>query len=227
MIKIYALTDPITNEPQYIGKTINELNFRLRKHIETSLRYRKSIKDCWIVSLNKKCLKPNIELIDIVPQGEWKFWEKHYICLYKSWGFCLRNGTEGGDGTGKSFRHTKTTLDKIHAKTTGEYHWMKKGLTDKFKAHLKKLHEGNKGRTCLRKNITYADSYGTEKAESIKKQFYVPILQYDLNGVFLNEWESSISVETELKIKRTNICHALKGRRNQVGGYVWKYKIKA
>jgi hypothetical protein len=79
LVKIYSLNDPITNEPKYIGKTINELNFRLRKHIETSLRYKKSIKDCWIVSLDKKNLKPIIELIDVIPNDKWEFWEKYYM----------------------------------------------------------------------------------------------------------------------------------------------------
>jgi hypothetical protein len=224
LVKIYSLNDPITNEPKYIGKTINELNFRLRKHIETSLRYKKSIKDCWIVSLDKKNSKPIIELIDVIPNDKWEFWEKYYISLYKSWGFILKNGTLGGDGTGKTYKHTQETLDKIHLKTTGENHWMRKGLTNVFIQHLKKLHDGNKGRISLKKDKTLDEFYGKEKCDYIKKLLYKPILQYNLNGIFIKEWDSSLTVENELNIKRSNICHVLKGRRKQTGGYIWKYK---
>lgn len=43
-------------------------------------------------------IKPEIILIDRVPHSEWQFWEKHYISLYRSWGFKLTNLTDGGDG---------------------------------------------------------------------------------------------------------------------------------
>lgn len=32
-----------------------------------------------------------LEIIDEVPVIEWKFWERHYISLYRSWGFILKN----------------------------------------------------------------------------------------------------------------------------------------
>lgn len=42
-------------------------------------------------------LKPIIEIIDEVPVSEWEFWEIYWISQFKTWGFDLTNGTEGGD----------------------------------------------------------------------------------------------------------------------------------
>lgn len=223
-VNIYALYDPISDTPKYIGKTINSLEFRLRKHIEKSIKNRKTIKDCWIISLVDKGLKPKIEIIDIVPQDEWQFWEKHYICLYKSWGFKLKNGTEGGDGTGKSYKHTQETLNKIFLKTSGDNHWMKRGLTVKFLQHLENLHRKIKGSHSNKKNKTLNEMYGCEKSLKIKMLLYKPILQFNIDGIFIKEWDCAKTVENELNIKRSNICKVLKGNRKKAGGFIWKYK---
>lgn len=95
---IYCLFDPITNQPRYIGKSDNILK-RLNEHIiESSKNTIITHKVNWIKSLLNKKLKPIIEVIDIVDNNQWQFWEKYYISLYKSWGFNLTNLTEGGDG---------------------------------------------------------------------------------------------------------------------------------
>ena len=48
-----------------------------------------------------------------------------------------------------------------------------------------------------------------------------PILQFDLNGNFIREWECTADVGNEV---RHNIRHCLKGRTNSAYGYIWKYK---
>lgn len=52
------------------------------------------------IHLHKKKYGKNIQLevIDEVSIQEWKFWEKYYISLYKSWGFILLNKNDGGGG---------------------------------------------------------------------------------------------------------------------------------
>jgi len=39
----------------------------------------------------KTFINSTFEIIDEVPVEEWKFWERHYISLYRSWGFQLDN----------------------------------------------------------------------------------------------------------------------------------------
>ena len=40
-----------------------------------------------------------LHTLDLVNKNEWKFWENHYISLFKSWGFILENKNNGGGGT--------------------------------------------------------------------------------------------------------------------------------
>ena len=98
IIYIYTLDCPITKEPKYVGKSY-DVNLRFTKgHLKDE---DKSKKTNWIKSLKKQNLKPDVTIIDSVNKKEWKFWEKHYISLYRSWGFNLKNMTEGGDGVDK------------------------------------------------------------------------------------------------------------------------------
>ncbi len=113
---IYILIDPITNLVRYVGKSDNPKK-RLAVH---SCRTEKNYKHSWIVSLKNKHLKPIIEIIDEVPIEEWRFWEKHYISLFKSWGYNLTNLTEGGEGFASGILnpshlpHVKLICSKTH-----------------------------------------------------------------------------------------------------------------
>lgn len=96
-VYIYSLLCPITGDVKYIGKAENP-SYRYRKHIEESLRGKVTKKCHWIKSLLNIDLKPILNIEDCVDESEWKFWEMYYISLYKSFGFDLKNGTNGGDG---------------------------------------------------------------------------------------------------------------------------------
>lgn len=48
-----------------------------------------------------------------------------------------------------------------------------------------------------------------------------PILQYDLDGNFIREWECTSDVGNEVQ---SNIRHCLKGRTNSAYGFKWVYK---
>lgn len=48
-----------------------------------------------------------------------------------------------------------------------------------------------------------------------------PILQYDLNGNFIREWNCATDVGKEAQ---ANINHCLAGRQKTAYGYIWKYK---
>ncbi len=90
---IYSLSDPITKQVRYIGKA-NNANVRYYNHLRDKT---KTHKGNWIRSLLKQNLKPELAIVDEVSIADWQFWERHYISLYKSWGFKLTNKTEGGD----------------------------------------------------------------------------------------------------------------------------------
>ena len=114
----------------------NNLAKRLSSHLLNKNLKQKTKKNSWIKSLLSKNIKPEILLIDEVPEIEWKFWEKHYISLFKSWGFNLTNLTEGGDGINLGYKFSKETRKKMSNSKLGV----------KFsKEHKKKISESNKG----------------------------------------------------------------------------------
>ena len=82
----------------------------------------------------------------------------------------------------------------------------------------------NKTNNCLQ-NLEWCDAkyntnYGTrnEKASNSRKK---PILQFDLNGNFIREWQNATDVGREVNGR---ICNCLKGRYKTACGFVWKYK---
>lgn len=185
-ITIYSLSDPITNEIRYIGKTLN-LKRRYNAHINT---FTKTHKDCWIKSLKNKNLLPKLDIVDIVIEKDWAFWEKHYISLYKSWGFNLTNLTDGGDaGNGISgkkhylFGKTRSieTIEKIRLKLKGRIQSQeeinKRIISLKKVVHTKewnkKVSIGNKGKILSeeQKNRLRTLALGKKQSkETIKKR---------------------------------------------------------
>jgi len=142
---IYALIDPRDNQVKYIGKA-NNPERRLKEHL-TSLS-KKNKKTNWIKKLLLQQLKPELLILTEVLFDEWQFWEQHYICLYKSWGFNLKNNTRGGEGpdevvawkisqTLKGTKQSKETINK-RLKSRKEYkektgNWAKPGTYEKVK----------------------------------------------------------------------------------------------
>ncbi len=111
---IYSLEDPRKNKPRYIGKTVN-VKKRLCAHIRRAKNKGNSTyKDNWIRKLLSEGVEPVLVIVDKVEGKQSNFWEQHYISLYKSWGFSLTNGTDGGDGgsTMLGVKQTKETVEK-------------------------------------------------------------------------------------------------------------------
>lgn len=110
-VSIYCLIDPVSQQIRYIGKS-NNIAKRYLGTWNIKIKEGKR-KVNWIKSLLNKGLKPEVEIIDEVNEVEWQFWERHYISLYKSWGFNLTNSTEGGEGIGKGHKMPLRTPQHI------------------------------------------------------------------------------------------------------------------
>lgn len=109
--------------PFYIGKTIN-LKSRLKGHKK---KFGKDIQ---------------LEEIDFVKTGDWKFWEKYWISQFKTWGFELVNKNDGGGGVNfctlthknkisQAMMGNKSFLGKTHSSETK----LKIGISMKGKQH--------------------------------------------------------------------------------------------
>lgn len=215
---IYCLKDPRDDSIKYIGKA-NNVDERMKLHFHKRGNTRK---ECWVESLRRKGLRPTSEIIDEVPISEWDFWERHYISLYRSWGFDLKNGTFGGDG----FHITKEARDKTTKKITGRKHSeetkRKIGLAHKGRKHSKewvdkisKALTGKKLSDEHRKSLR--DNHGGK----------IAVIQYDLDGNFIKEHESiSDALKYNNCTRMMSMCihRAAKGERKTSLGYKWKIK---
>lgn len=99
-----------------------------------------------------------------------------------------------------------------------------KGFGDK----VRKIHQGKirsdeskeKQSKALKGRIS--PNKGTKWSEESKKKFGKSILQYDINGNLIKEWDTITQAKKALNIKGIN--ENLKHRTKTSGGYIWKYK---
>jgi len=190
--------------PIYVGKTKNSPNLRLNDH-----HFKK-----------EKELK--IEIIDEVPTSEWEFWEKHYISLFKSWGFELINKNIGGGGPQGGYFLTQDIKDKI-GKSNSKL--KPKGFGDKL-SKIKMgtplpLGTGDKIGKSKTNHKCYSDP---KRGEKIRESKNKPVLQYDLNDNFIKEFESGqqASKHTLIDARGISLCCRNKGKK--AGGFKWKFK---
>ena len=72
-------------------------------------------------------------------------------------------------------------------------------------------------------NIKHAYESGLMKPKYGKDNgWHTEVLQYDLDGNFIKEWESISEAKKRLGIN--NITYACNGKYKHAGGYIWKYK---
>lgn len=156
---IYTLSDPNNGIVRYIGKT-NNIKKRLQKHLSNNHLSSPTKKNNWIISLIRKDMIPIIEVLDEVDSNDIDFYEVFYISLFKSWGFDLLNGTDGGDGYDWSGRkhkkssNIKNRMNSPHRKSVAKldmngnilekYHSLREaGLKNNInKAHISKVCRG-------------------------------------------------------------------------------------
>lgn len=188
---IYALVCPFTSNIRYIGQTVGDPRARLRKHISESINKNRTHKESWILSLNKKGTKPIIEVIDEVCFEDIDFWEKHYISLYKSWGFDILNLTDGGQ-LNKMF--SKETRDKIAKSLKGR---KQSDLTKERRSKSNRIAWSNEDLIESQRNKllgkSFVERFGEEKAKEI------------IDKIQLSRCDFKLSTESISKISKTLI----------------------
>jgi hypothetical protein len=95
---------------------------------------------------------------------------------------------------------------------------------DGFGERVGNSHRGrkNSNETILKMSRAKLGKIGSE---SQKTKVRKPIVQYDLDGNYIKEWDSGKRAGLELGISKGNIANVLKGRSKTCGGFIWKYKI--
>jgi hypothetical protein len=63
-----------------------------------------------------------------------------------------------------------------------------------------------------------------ELSENSRNSVLKPILQYNLEGIFIREWESPIIVQNTLGYCKTWISYCARIKSKSAYGFIWKYK---
>lgn len=118
MATIYTLEDPTNGKVHYIGVTIRDLKKRFYDHCSNYYLKKYNHRTAtWIKSLKKQNLKPIIKPLVEVDDDKRYAEEIFYIEMFKSWGFDLKNHTNGGSGgifvKRKPFKHSEETKKRI------------------------------------------------------------------------------------------------------------------
>jgi group I intron endonuclease len=213
MIGIYKITNP--KGKIYVGQSVNiEERLLQYKHLSKYSLGRKiknSIKKYgWENHIHKIIEECSIEQLD---ERE-IYWGNYYNVLEEN-GLNLKLGK----GRGLVSDETKKLMSKRAKEIMTEEH--RKKLSE---AKLgKKLSEERKQKLRVPKksNKNYINNVGKWVS------FQTQVLQYDLKGNFIKEWEFIKDAETfhhPDNLVKNNICNCCRGAQKTAYGYVWKYK---
>jgi hypothetical protein len=162
-------------------------------------------------------------------KNEWKFWESYWIDQFKAWGFNLLNKNKGGGGL---VHHTELSKLKISLSKKGKKQspqtCIKKSIKMK-EGGAYKISRANSNPSIETRQKMSKAKLGVSNIMLSKAKLGVahikirkPILQYDLEGNFIKEWESASLAINELKCK--GIPNALTGISKTANNSIWKYK---
>ena len=223
MTYIYTLSDPITGKVKYIGKTINPKD-RLKCYIkQAKYNQRNNLVINWVKSLLKKELEPKMEIIDEI-EGDWKWLEIYWIAQFKSWGFVLKNVTEGGDDN---------PIDYLSSRLKESETLKNVPKSQKHKDKLSEVKTGVSIHSNEQKEIYSITNSGIgnpmfgkiHSKESLNKMKR-PVIQYTLNDVLVQEWPSAADIERNTNMLARSINRCAKGDRATAYGFKWIYKTK-
>ena len=226
MVGIYKITSP-TNKT-YIGQSIDinrrfkeykRLNCKQQPKLYNSLQKYgpenhkfETIEECFLETLNEREI----------------YWKQYYNSINEGLNCELYDNGIGPRSEETKRRISESLLDHHLYYTKEVILKMKKPKPLGFGKNISKKLKGRpnsmkgktqkfKGRVSPNKGNKY-----THSLETITKK-HKPILQYDLEDNFIQEW-SSIK-EAKDKTKINNIPLALSGTNKTAGGYLWKYKL--
>lgn len=135
--------------------------------------------------------------------------------------------------------HSEETKLKIRNSTKGlmKSDETRKRMSNSMKGKLKSEdHKKNLGKSKIGKKMHINTVESIKKAntgrvhsleEKIKRanSLKKPIIQMDLYGNFIKEWNSAADAITDLKIKSSHIYSCCKNKRRSSNGFKWKYKL--
>lgn len=201
---IYLITNLVNNK-LYVGQTVNTISHRWKDHLYESYNGNKSnsLLHRAIVKYGESNfdVKEIEECQDNLLNEREKYWIKYYDTYYThDKGYNLSYGGEG---------NTKYSDEEIL------YLW-NQGYRN---CEIARLLDSNDGTISLRiRALIGNDAAQLRRADSTK----IAVLQYDLQGEFIQEWESGSAAEKVLNLSAGSVSRCCSGQRTNSGDFLWK-----
>lgn len=167
---------------------------------------------------------------NFIKQKEIELIAKHGQIIKNTGTLCNLN--DGGDGM-LGVRNLKQIKPVFLYKKSGEFYKEFEAFVDcnRFLKVSKSIVKLSINKNFLIKGFILKD-YRTEKVhpimdikEKLKKRLSKKVFQYNIDGTFIKEWESTSEASRILKISGGHIRECAKGNTNRktAGNFVWKY----
>jgi len=192
--------------PFYVGKTKNHPKKREKSH-------QNRLNDSTII----------LEIIDSV--DDWRYWEKHYINLFKHLGYNLINRNSGGGGPEIVKDSTKQKISQANKGTIhpieGRLSTSKK-LTGRrlSKETCMKISQKKKGSTTSKKGKPDGPKPGTSAAHkgriSPNKGNGNLVALYTIEGIYVKTYPNYTSLAIDLNINPETVRCQLIGKANTI-----------
>lgn len=222
---IYLITNKLNNK-KYIGQTIN-FEKRMKEHIYG----RNSKKNCLIDRALKKYGKNNFtfEILDITDSQEnIDYLEKYYIKKLN----CIKpngyNILKGGRKQQGSWNMKTVQVFDLEGNFIQEYESSEQlEIMSNGKYKSRGIRQSCKTKTHLYKDILVKYKYDNIKIEKYikpKSSRIKSILQYDMQGNFINKYDSITEASKLTKTSRTSILGCASGKYKKANNYIWLYE---
>ena len=251
-IGIYKITNPLGRV--YIGQSFNLAKREKfykghRSQMHQKLLFRSIVKHGWSNHCFEIiCHLPEGTPANILNRKEFLFWKK-----YNDAGFNMLNLREPNGSRGRHSIESRKSMSETRKKlfiTNPEYFRgcaVNKPIFQ-YSLNGEFIHEWESTKlasTTLgieRKSITQAVNQKSKSCNGYQWRFIkkdridpiapfklnrsksTPVLQFTKDGELINEYPSQREAARCLKLDETAIAHAVRGKVNSSGGFIWKYK---
>ena len=221
MIGIYKITNP--EGKIYIGQSIDiGRRFKEYKRIQKKCAGRKIIKSLMLFGVKNHTFEVIEEcIIEQLHEREY-YWK----LLYKS----VENGLNcdyfDNSGGPRSEETKRRISEGAKGKKRSEYtkQKMRKPKTEEHKQNISKAKQNVSQETKQKISESKKGKTPNRDYKAWAKQQQKPVLQHDLEGNFIKEWESVKSAAAYLGCDPTTITANLRGITKKGYGYIWKRK---
>ena len=230
VVYIYGLVDPrneLTIENvRYVGKTKNNVWRRLCKHVQDSKIGIAPVHK-WIRKIKLDNQRPVYIILEECDENTWKECERKYIALLRKTNELL-NVKDGGEAEGN---HYHPSIELYCYDENGEFKMKYPSMTEASNdvhVNISKISFALNQKINKSSANCYWFTSPQEKENIVFRKAAkrdIPILQYSLDGNFINKFNGQGEAEkiTGVKSKLINKCLRMNGY-DQAGGYVWFYE---